>query len=140
MKLDEEKEPPNKLMVVNLETIGTSDELAYIPEDGFATRRFFSSQAMIDFVNDSAKIVYGKPLEARELPFGTLTDGRSFLAHGFEAITLRSFEGDKFPRGLHSEHDSYDRLSVAGIERSVLLLKSLINQADNSVGSTSNDY
>ena len=134
-----EEELPNKLMVVNLETIGTSDELAYIPEDGFATRRFFSSQAIIDFVNDGAKIVYGKPLEARELPFGTLTDGRSFLAHGFEAITLRSLESDQFPHGLHSEYDSRDRLSINGIERSVLLLKALIDQADNSVGQISND-
>ncbi len=120
------------LMIVNLESIGTSDELAYIPEDGFATRRFFSSQAMIDFVNSGAKKVYGKPLGARELPFGVLTDGRSFLAHGFEAITLRSFDHDQFPRDLHSEHDSRDRLSITGIEKSVSLLKEFINLADNT--------
>lgn len=130
----EESERTRNIRVVNLETIGTTDELAYIPEDGFATRRFFSSQAIIDFVNDGAKIVYGKPLEARELPFGTLTDGRSFLAHGLEAITLRSYESDQFPHGLHSENDSRDRLSIKGIERTVALLKELIIQADNPMG------
>ena len=130
--LHKEKELAKNIRVVNLETIGTSDELAYIPEDGFATRRFFSSQAMIDFVNDGAKIVYGRPLEARELPFGTLTDGRSFLAHGLEAITLRSYESDQFPHGLHSENDSRDRLSIKGIERTVSLLRELIIQADNA--------
>ena len=133
--IDVEEKLAKPIMAVNLESIGTSDELAYIPEDGFATRRFFSSQAMINFVNQGAKTIYGKPLEARELPFGVLTDGRSFLAHGFEAITLRSFEGDQFPHSLHSEHDSRDRLSIRGIENSVLLLEALINQADNYVGS-----
>ena len=122
---------PHRVRVVNLESIGTTDELAYISEDGFATRRFYSSQAMIDFVNRGAEAIYGKPLQARELPFGVLTDGRSFLAHGVEAITLRSFEGGEFPRDLHSEHDSRDRLSIKGIERSVLLLKELVRQAES---------
>jgi len=138
--LDEDRQhergkSPSSLMVVNLESIGTSDALAYIPEDGFATRRFFSSQAMIDFVNSGAKKVYGRPLESRELPFGVLTDGRSFLAHGIEAITLRSFENDQFPRDLHSQHDSRDRLSSKGIERSVSLLHELINLADSATAS-----
>ena len=122
---------PHRVRVVNLESIGTTDELAYISEDGFATRRFYSSQAMIDFVNRGAEAIYGKPLQARELPFGVLTDGRSFLAHGVEAITLRSFEGGEFPRDLHSEHDSRDRLSIKGIKRSVLLLKELVRQAES---------
>ena len=61
-----------------------------------------------------------------------LTDGRSFLAHGFDAITLRSFDGDQFPRDLHSEHDSRDRLSVKGVEKSVSLLRELVNQADST--------
>jgi hypothetical protein len=125
-----QRTPPDNVRVVNLESIGTTDELAYISEDGFATRRFYSSQAMVDFVNHGAEVVYGKPLEARELPFGVLTDGRSFLAHGIEAITLRSFEGGQFPRDLHSEHDSRDRLSIKGIERSVALLKELVQQVE----------
>lgn len=130
-KADQSIRTTDGIMVVNLESVGTGDELAYIPEDGFATRRYFSSQEMIDFVNSGAMAVYGKPLEARELPFGVLTDGRSFLAHGIEAITLRSFDAGEFPRNLHSEHDSRDRLSIAGIERSAALLKELVNQIDH---------
>jgi hypothetical protein len=135
--VDEGNKPPNKLLAVNLESIGTNEELAYIPEDGFATQRFHSSQAIIDFVNEGANAVYGKPLEARALPFGVLTDGRSFLAHGIEAITLRSFDGDQFPRDLHSEHDSRDRLSVRGIEKTVALLKELIYRSDRPAGTAS---
>lgn len=119
-----------KYIVINLESIGTTDRLAYIPEDGFATRRYTSSPAAIDFVNAAAKKIYGEPMEAKALPFGTLTDGRSFLAHDMEAITLRSFEGDEFPRNLHSEHDSRERLSVDGIETSVRLLAEIIQQVD----------
>jgi len=119
------------ITAINLESVGTGDTLAYIPEDGFALRRYTSSQAIIDFVNDGARAVYGKPLAPRALPFGVLTDGRSFLAHGIDAITLRSYDDGEFPRGLHSVHDSRDRLSIAGIEASVTLLKALVDLADN---------
>jgi hypothetical protein len=60
-----------------------------------------------------------------------------FLAHGIEAITLRSFDGDQFPRDLHSEYDSRDRLSIKGIVRSVGLLKELVNRSDISAGTAS---
>lgn len=131
----DESHVPNKLLAVNLESIGTNEELAYIREDGFATRRFHSSQAIIDFVNDGAEAIYGKSLQARELPFGVLTDGRSFLAHGIDAITLRSLDGDQFPRDLHSEYDSRDRLSITGIARSAALLNELVNRSDIAAGS-----
>lgn len=134
-KLDQQvRNSTGPMLAVNLESIGTSDTLAYIPEDGFALRRYHSSQAMIDFVNSGASRVYGKPLQARALPFGVLTDGRSFLAHGIDAITLRSFDGDQFPRDLHSEHDSRDRLSVEGIEKSVSLLRELVALEDRAAG------
>jgi hypothetical protein len=118
------------IRVINLESIGTTEELAYIPEDGFATRRYRSSESIIGFVNHAAQKVYGKKLEARPLPFGTLTDGRSFLARSIDSISLRSFEGDEFPHQLHSVHDSRDRLSVAGLEKSAKLLQAIIFEAD----------
>jgi len=116
--------------VINLESIGTTENLAYIPEDGFATRRFRSSPKIIDFINRAAQQVYGEALPPKPLPFGTLTDGRSFLAHGVQTITLRSLEEDEFPRHLHSEYDSIDRLSMTGLEKSVELLKVLISDAN----------
>jgi len=51
---ENESQAPTRLIAVNLESIGTNHDPAYIREDGFATRRFHSSQAMIDFVNDGA--------------------------------------------------------------------------------------
>jgi len=117
--------------VINLESIGTTDKLAYIPEDGFATRRFKSSAEIIAFSNQAAQKVYGEALLSRPLPFGTLTDGRSFLAHGIQTITLRSLEEDEFPHHLHSEYDSIDRLSIPGLEKSVELLKVMISDTNN---------
>lgn len=113
--------------VVNLESIGTTEKLAYIPEDGFATRRFSSSAEIIAFSNRASQQVYGETLPSRPLPFGTLTDGRSFLAHGIQAITLRSLEDDEFPRHLHSEKDSIERLSITGLEKSVQLLEMMVS-------------
>lgn len=117
--------------VVNLESVGASESLAYIPEDGFATRRYKSSPKMIQFINETAESTLGAALESKYLPFGVLTDGRSFLAHNIEAITLRSYTGDSFPRQLHSEHDSRDRLINIGIEKAADLLWALVQQQDD---------
>ncbi len=46
------------------------------------------------------------------------------------AVTLRAFTGEGFPRRLHSEHDSRDRLSVAAIDRGTDLLHALSVRAD----------
>ena len=118
-------------VVINLESIGADEKLAYIPEDGWALRRVRSPDSLVAFVNETAAGLWGRELPPRELPFGTLTDGRSFLAHGIPAITLRAFTGDQFPRRLHSAHDSRDRLSVAAIERSTDLLYALVERADS---------
>jgi len=118
--------------VVNLESIGADADLAYVPEDGWALRRYHSPASLVAFVNDTASRLWGRTLEPRELPFGTLTDGRSFLALGIPAVTLRAFTGDEFPRRLHSAHDSRNRLSEAAIERSSDLLAALVAAADAS--------
>ena len=123
-------DPASPMAVVNLESVGASRELAYIPEDGFATRRFRSSDAMVALVHDTARQVWGTPLPPRTLPDGVLTDGRSFLAHGIPTITLRAYTGGAFPRRLHSRYDSRDRLVVAEIDRAAHLLRALVARVD----------
>ena len=118
------------VVVVNLESIGAADALAYVAEDGFALRRYQSPEAVIRFVNDTARELWGAELPARQLPVGTLTDARSFLAHGIPALTLRAFTEDPFPRKLHSAHDNRDRLSIAALERGTRLLRALVAHAD----------
>jgi hypothetical protein len=122
--------PGDAVAVVNLESIGADEELAYIPEDGWALRRLRSPDPLVAFVNAAALRLRARELPARELPFGTLTDGRSFLARGIPAITLRAFTGDGFPRRLHSAYDSRDRLSTAAIEQATQLLRALVEAAD----------
>ena len=43
---------------------------------------------------------------------------------------MRAFTPEGFPRRLHSEHDSRERLSVAAIERGVELLRAIVARAD----------
>jgi hypothetical protein len=124
--------PDERVVAINLESVGASDALAYIPEDGFALRRFRSPPPLVAFVNETARALWGAELPARALPAGTLTDGRSFLAHGVAAVTLRAFDPDGFPRRLHSQYDSRDRLRLPAIERSVRLLRALVERADAS--------
>jgi len=123
-------DPEAPLAVINLESVGASHELAYIPEDGFATRRFRSSDAMVALVSETARQLWGEPLPPRRLPDGVLTDGRSFLAHGIPAITLRAFTAGAFPRRLHSRYDSRDRLVVPEIDRAAHLLRALVARVD----------
>jgi acetylornithine deacetylase/succinyl-diaminopimelate desuccinylase-like protein len=118
------------VLVINLESIGAADNLAYVAEDGFALRRYQSPEAVIRFVNDTARELWGAELPARQLPVGTLTDARSFLAHGIPALTLRAFTEGRFPRKLHSAHDNRDRLSIPAIERGTRLLRALVAHAD----------
>jgi hypothetical protein len=124
-------DPASPVAVVNLESIGAAESLATIPEDGFALRRYRSPGPLVDLVNEAARGLWGAPLPPRELPKGTLTDGRSFLAHGIPAITLRAYTEGRFPRRLHSAGDSRDRLSVAAIERSAELLDALVQRVDS---------
>ena len=123
-------DPRGPIAVINLESIGADDELAFVPEDGWALRRYRSPDSLVAFVNRAAMRLWERELAPRELPFGTLTDGRSFLARDIPAITLRAFTADGFPRRLHSAHDSRDRLSRAAIEKSVDLLYALVEEAD----------
>lgn len=110
--------------VVNLESVGASAELALIAEDGFALRRLRSPAWLLDWVRGTAA------LPEVALPFGVLTDGRSFLDAGVPAVTLRALDDGGFPRRLHSARDSRDRLSEAGIENAVDLLEALVRRAD----------
>ena len=123
-------DPADTLAVFNLESIGASGELAYIPEDGFALTRYRSPDAIVAYVNETAREIENAELAARTLPPGVLTDGRSFLALGIPTVTLRAFTGDGFPRRLHSEHDSRDRLSMDAIDGSTDLLHALVLRAD----------
>jgi hypothetical protein len=125
-------DPESRVVAVNLESVGASDTLAFIPEDGFALRRFRSGEPLIAFVNETSRALWGAELPSRTLPAGTLTDGRSFLAHGIPALTLRAFIDEGFPRRLHSVYDARDRLRPAAIERSVDLLEELVERADAS--------
>ena len=120
------------MVAINLESVGASDALAFIPEDGFALRRFRSPEPLIAFVNETARALWGVDLPSRALPAGTLTDGRSFLAHGIPALTLRAFDDEGFPRRLHSLHDARERLRLPAIERTTLLLRALVERADAS--------
>ena len=118
------------LAIVNLETIGTSAPLAFVPEDGFDLRRFESPAWLIGLLGDAAADL-GRPAPARRrLPPGTLTDGRSFLAEGLPAVTLWAAEDERLPSYLHSAGDSREHLSPAALEATVDLLEALARRVD----------
>lgn len=120
------------VVVFNLESIGAPGRLAFVPEDGTALCRFESPAWLVAWVDAAAADLGRPPLARLPLPVGTLTDGRSYLAEGLPALTLRATEDGGFPKRLHSLHDSRDRLSIPAIERSAELLMAIVQRADRS--------
>jgi hypothetical protein len=119
-----------RIAVVNLESIGASEDLAVVTEDGWETRRVASPPRWVAFVDEVAQAEFGAPLPKLALPGGVLTDGRSFLARGISAVTLRARSEGGFPRNLHSARDSRDRLEPAAIEQAAAFLQALVRRAD----------
>lgn len=116
--------------VINLETVGGAGRLAYAPDEGFQFRRWPSAPHLVALVQAAASERLGEVILPNPLPAGVLTDGRSFLAHGIPTVTLLETSSDGFPRRLHSEHDSRERLSAPAIERTVDLLAAIVARAD----------
>jgi Zn-dependent M28 family amino/carboxypeptidase len=117
-------DPPDAIF--NLESVGASGRLGWVPEDGFELRRFRSPEFLVERVDAAARSLGREPLPMMALPPGTLTDGRSFLAQGLPALTLRASEDGAFPTRLHSKYDSRDRLSVDAIDETVDLLAAIV--------------
>ncbi len=126
-----EADPP--LAVVNLEVVGASEKLAYVPEAGFALRRYRSPEPLIRFLEDTALELWGETIRPRKLPGAMFTDGRSFLARGIPALTLMSAT-ESGPRQLHSAHDRRNRLSIPALERTVELLEAVVARVDRAPG------
>jgi acetylornithine deacetylase/succinyl-diaminopimelate desuccinylase-like protein len=117
-------------VAINLEGIGAGSGLTYVPEDGFAFRRYASGEALPELLRAVARDAGLPPPPRAPLPPGTLTDGRSFLAHGIPSITIRGATEEGFPRRLHSWRDSRERLSLASIEETAVFLDALVRHVD----------
>jgi len=111
---------PENTFVFNLENIGASNKIIYSTEDGWATKRYFSSDNISHLIAQTSISLYGTKIESPELPFGVVTDTRSFLAKGIDAVTIRALESNQngfhIPKGLHSPNDTRDRLSIPAIQ------------------------
>ncbi len=121
---------PGGIAVVNLEGVGTGDRLTYVPDDGFRTRRWNSPPGIVALLNRAGTDGHRPPLEPQALPPDTLTDGRSFLAAGIPAVTLRGVSPAGFPRALHSHADRRERLSLPAIRDTVDFLTTLVAHID----------
>jgi len=93
-------------------------------------RRYETPLAFVHWLGAVTQRETGRSLAPAPLPFGTLTDARSYLAQGVAAVTLWPTFGGGFPADLHSEHDRTERLANPAIERAVDLLDALVRSAD----------
>ena len=118
------------LAVINLDTVGASEQLAYSPSEGFVFRRYGPPDALVGLVESTARELWSEPLQVISYPLGSMSDARSFLAHGIPAVTLLSGPDGKLPRHLHSARDSRDRLLIPVLERTVELLDAIVARVE----------
>jgi len=116
------------IAVINLELMGGGDSLAYVADEGFASRRYTSPPGLVAFVDEVSRLHRGEPVEGRSIPRVAVTDARSFLAHGIPALTLLPASG--WPPHLHSGRDSRERLRLSALEAAVAFLEALVAHAD----------
>ena len=120
----------SRVAVINLETLGTPEPIGYVPEEGFQLRRYRPSPALLEVVDEVARVSSGESIQPVTIPRVAVTDARSFLERGIPALTLLGpFEG-ALPRDLHSYRDGRNRLSVAALERAVDFLAAVVAHID----------
>jgi len=116
------------LAMINLESLGAGERIVYAPDDGWARARYATPSWLAKLVNEAAGDLVRPPIESQVAPPSVLTDARSLLAVGIPALTLRAYSSDGFPRGLHSQRDSRERLSPRALERATDLLQAVVER------------
>lgn len=120
----------NPMVVINLESVGSSSELSYVSEERYLIQSYLPSAFAVELVQSAAKSLGWAPLRPMELPGVMYTDGRSFLAASLPAVTLISRD-EGGPRGLHSARDGRERLSIESLARARDLLHAIVRAAEH---------
>ncbi len=123
-------DPEAAVAVINLESLGASENLGYVADEGFQLWRYRPSSGLVELVDEVAREQWGEVVTPTPVPRVLVTDARSFLARGIPAVTLLGTSEGGLPHSLHSVHDSRDRLSVAALDRSVELLAAVVARVD----------
>jgi len=125
-------DPATRVAVINLETLGTSEPIGYVPEEGFQLRRYGPSADLLDLADEVARATSGRPIQPVTVPRACVTDARSFLERGIPALTLMGPSQGALPRHLHSHRDDESRLSLRALEEAVAFLEALIIRIDRN--------
>ncbi len=129
--------PPDlPTMVVNLDPIGTSSDLAILGSETFTAGAHPPDPDLVALLQRVYHAQRGTALPVTW--YGGGTDARSFLAHGVPAATLISTEpGSVFVRHLHSAADDRARLDEPALDATVSYLDALVRAADAKAPGTS---
>ncbi len=118
--------------VINLDNIGGSNQLGFGTDEGFMFRRYPPSDLLVRTLDDTARELGNEPLIPVSYPMMTMTDARSFLAHGIPAVTIQSAINGEWPHHLHSARDSRDRVSIAALEATLELLNAVVARVERA--------
>lgn len=123
--------PPPNTAVINFELIGATADLAVFGRERFTLHSYPADP-------DLLHVLDGVHRQRRNLPlhvtwYGASTDARSFLQAGIPALTLLSdLPEHALARGMHSAHDTRDRVDEAALDETFAFVMAALQQIDST--------
>lgn len=121
---------PLPFVFVNAEALGAGPRLRFFTSDRSALRRYDAWMPLARKLDTAARRALGRPLEPDALP--VTTDTRSFLEAGVPAVTISSYDADRWLRGLHSARDDRERIQLASLERTLRFYEEALRVLDDT--------
>lgn len=116
-------------MVINLDPIGASTELAVVGRENTFLKSYAPSPEVVTLLDRVHRELTQQPIPIT--PMGGLTDGFSFLDRGVPAATLlNAVPPFILPRKLHSQVDTAGRIAPGALEGTLTFLRQVVNAVD----------
>jgi hypothetical protein len=122
--------PQPHTSVINFELIGATANLAVFGSERFTLHSYPADPELV-------RVLDGVHAQRRNLPlhvtwYGASTDARSFLQEGIPAVTLLSdLPEHALARGMHSAHDTRDRIDEAALDETLAFVMAVLQQLDS---------
>ncbi len=120
-----------KTMVVNLEVLGASKELAVVGQENKFLKRYEPSADVVNILDRVHQDMTQKAIAVT--PMGGVTDGFSFMDRKIPAATvIHTVQPFILPRHMHSAADSIDRIEPGSLDQALDFLKRVVQAVDAS--------
>lgn len=121
--------PPAKTAVINFELIGATPNFAVFGSERFTLHSYPADPGLLRVLDTVHRQQRQQPVHVTW--YGASTDARSFLKEGIPALTLLSdLPEHALARGMHSAHDTRDRVDEAALNATFAYVMAVLHELD----------